>query len=250
MGYCERCGGKYDFEGLCEGCGTDEEWSWNTPENKNKVICEGCGHEIYEVRRHCHVCGKINPAAFKTGSAYCPDCGNAFENGICPNCGRTLDFFKKREFAQTDLRYCTKCGAKTSRNDCFCIDCGNENYINEPSKNPVKITSKPAPKPVVLPNEKPKKYVSDDFDDDDEEYGKTKLNTTLWIILGVLSSLFCCLIGGIITTVFAVKADRFQKEGKFYPAATALEKAEGWFAFTMIIWVIEIIIGIIAAIIF
>ncbi|MBP1574777.1 MAG: hypothetical protein J6C34_04085 [Oscillospiraceae bacterium] len=148
------------------------------------------------------------------------------------------------------MRYCTKCGAKTSRNDCFCIDCGNENYIDEPSKNPVKITSKPAPKPVVLPKEKPKKYVSDDFDDDDEGYGKTKLNTTLWIILGVLSSLFCCLIGGIITTVFAVKADRFQKEGKFYPAATALEKAEGWFAFTMIIWVIEIIIGIIAAIIF
>ena len=185
-------------------------------------------------------CGAKNELAFKKGDKYCPKCGNAFENGICPNCGRTLDFFKKREFAQTDLRYCTKCGAKTSRNDCFCIDCGNENYINDPVEH----------RPDILQEEKPKKYVSDDFDDDDEGYGKTKLNTTLWIILGVLSSLFCCLIGGIITTVFAVKADRFQKEGKFYPASTALEKAEGWFAFTMIIWVIEIIIGIIAAIIF
>lgn len=251
MGYCERCGGRYDFEGLCEGCGTDEEWSWNTPENKNKVICEGCGHEIYEVRRHCYICGRKNKAAFKYGENYCPKCGNAFENGICPNCGRTLEFFKKREFAEIDLRYCTKCGAKTSRNDCFCIDCGNENYINEPSKTPVKVTSKPAPKPVSRPKEEPKKYVSDDFDDDEDEYVSVsnRPNTTLWIILGVLSSIFCFLITGIVTTVFAIKAKNAAKKGKYITASGYIDKAAGWFAFTMIIWVIEIVIGIVAALI-
>lgn len=250
MGYCERCGGRYDFEGICEGCGTDEEWSWNTPKNRNKVTCKGCGREIYEVRRYCHVCGRRNEAAFKKGRNYCPDCGSAFENGVCPSCGETLDSFLKRDFVPIDLRYCTVCGAKTSRNDCFCVNCGNENYINEPSKNPIKVSAKPAPKPAFSPKEEQKKYVSDDFDDDDDdEYSSVKVNTTLWIILGVLSSLFCCLIGGIVTTVFAVKANSAQNRGKFATASRYVDKAAGWFVFTIIVFVIEVVIGIVAALI-
>ncbi len=256
MGYCERCGGKYDFEGLCEGCGTDEEWSWNTPKNRNKVECEGCGHEIYEVRRYCFVCGTRNEAAFKIGDNYCPNCGNALENGACPNCGKTLEFFRKRKIDSVDLRYCSVCGEKISRDDSFCLNCGNENYINAPSKDPVKGSvktfSKPAPKENVYKKEEPKKYVRDVFDDDDDdgEYSSVRLNTKLWIILGVLSSIFCCLISGIITTVFAVKANNAQNNGKFVTASRYIDKAAGWYAFTIIIGVIELVLGIVAAIMF
>ena len=123
-------------------------------------------------------------------------------------------------------RFCKNCGKELSENDSFCPNCGTKlEYWNVSENSPNTVCREGAPV-----YEEP--------------------NATLWIVIGVLSAIFCCLIGGIITTVFAVKADRFQKEGKFYPAATALEMAEGWFAFTMIIWVIEIVIGIIAAIIF
>ncbi len=254
MGYCERCGGRYDFEGICEGCGTDEEWSWNTPKNQNKVVCKGCGTEIYEVRRHCHVCGRKNEAAFKSGSEYCPKCGNAFENGACPDCGRTPDFFKSRDIKPIDLRYCPVCGEKTSRNDSFCINCGNENYINEPLKEPPK---NPVRKPQrAMPASQQNYYKKEethnvfDDDDDDDEYVSVsnRPNTTLWIILGVLSSIFCCLITGIVTTVFAIKANNAAKKGKFVTASGYVDKAAGWYAFTVIIGVIEIVIGIVAAI--
>ena len=249
MGYCERCGGKYDFEGLCDGCGTDEEWSWNTPKNQNKVVCEGCDHEIYEVRRYCHVCGTRNLNAFKRGEHYCPDCGNAFENGICPNCGRTYDYFANRKIEQIDLRYCAECGTETSRNDCFCINCGNPNYINDPLKEPVKPIKKPA-RSVVLPKETAPKNFYDELDySDDDEYTSVKVNTNLWIILGVLSTLFCCFISGIVTTVFALKAKNAQKKGKFATAVDYVDKAEGWLALSVIIGVIQIVAGIIVSLI-
>ena len=131
MEYCERCGGRYDFEGICEGCGTDEEWSRNAPENRNKVVCEGCGHEIYEARRYCHVCGTKNEHAFKKGEHYCPDCGNAFENGVCPNCGKREAYFLNRKI-DDKLGFCSKCSERIHAKDLFCIHCGNENYKNRP----------------------------------------------------------------------------------------------------------------------
>ena len=251
MGYCERCGGKYDFEGLCDGCGTDEEWSWNTPHNKNKVVCEGCGHEIYEVRRYCHICGTRNLNAFKKGENYCPKCGNAFENGICPNCGRTYDYFVNRKIEQIDLRYCAECGTETSRNDCFCIECGNPNYVKEPSKVPVRKTAGKVQKaePVSQRRYYKEEKTRDVFEDDDDEYTSVKVNTTLWIILGVLSTLFCCFISGIVTTVFAFKAKNAQSKGKFATAVDYVDRAEGWLALSVIIGVIQIVAGIIVSLI-
>ena len=134
MGYCERCGGKFDFEGICETCGCDEEWSWNTPKNTNKVECESCGAMIYETRRYCHCCGAKNEAAFKKGKFYCAKCGIAFENGTCPECGRTADDFRIANLRQEEIRYCAKCGKKMSYRDRFCIHCGNENYKKKPLK--------------------------------------------------------------------------------------------------------------------
>ena len=91
--------------------------------------------------------------------------------------------------------------------------------------------------------------VFDDGDDDDEYVSvSNRPNTTLWIILGVLSSLFCCFITGIVTTVFAIKANNAANKGKYITASGYIDKAAGWFAFTVIIGVIEIVIGIVAAI--
>ena len=70
-----------------------------------------------------------------------------------------------------------------------------------------------------------------------------QLNTTLWIILGVVSALFCCTIGGIVTTVYAAKASGSEKAGDYYEAEDNLKKAKNWFIATVIVGIITFFIG-------
>ena len=139
MGYCERCGGRFDsgdWYDRCGRCGDDDEWTMNEPHDKEKVKCAHCGTEIYKVRRYCFICGAKNDAAFKKGDSYCPHCGNAFENGVCPNCGKSRSFFASREIAPIDSKYCAVCGEEVSRNDYFCMNCGSELYLKYLEKKP------------------------------------------------------------------------------------------------------------------
>lgn len=151
LGYCQRCGGKFNNKVICEVCGDTEEWAWHTPRNKNKIECANCGNEIYEVRRYCFSCGAKNELAFKKGDKYCPKCGNAFENGICPNCGKEKNDVLLRTIKPEDLRYCAVCGEKTSADDYFCFYCGNENYINEPVEHRPDISQEEKPEEIIIP---------------------------------------------------------------------------------------------------
>ena len=225
MGYCERCGGKFDDEDLCEYCGDDEEWSWNTPYNTKKVKCKRCGHDIYEARRFCFVCGAKNPAAFKKGDAYCPRCGNAFENGICPNCGKTKAHFDSLKVEPEIEGFCKICGETVCYDDNFCMKCGTELYYNAPTRD-AKLVG--AGKTAKKAESTAKSY--NDFDSDDgwESIGK-EVNPNLWLILGIVSLIICCMPTSIGTIVCSIQAKKALERGKQRTAEKKVGAAIRWF---------------------
>lgn len=151
LGYCQRCGGRIGKDGNCEICGDNHKWTWFLPEKSDKVKCTNCGTDIYKTRRYCFSCGEKNEAAFKKGERYCPKCGVAFENGVCPNCGKEKNNILLRTIKPEDLRYCAVCGEKTSVNDYFCFYCGNENYINEPVEYRPDISQEKKTEDIIIP---------------------------------------------------------------------------------------------------
>ncbi|MBQ7873850.1 MAG: CD225/dispanin family protein [Oscillospiraceae bacterium] len=227
MGYCERCGGKYDYEGICEICGEDEEWTYNYPHNRNKVKCKSCGHEIYEARRYCFICGTRNDSAFKKGDHYCPRCGVAFENDVCPSCGKSLSFFQLRDIGPNDTGYCPSCGKETSFKDHFCIHCGNENYKKRPVSSP-----SAKKKPIKTEPENPPVYAAETTDCmRTETKAKTQrdINTTLWLVLGIVSFVLCCMPTGIGTIIYSIHAKNCARIGNMARAGRKLRIAKIWF---------------------
>ena len=116
--------------------------------------------------------------------------------------------------------YCKNCGTEFYTNDCFCPNCGEYCSVSENTPNTVR-------------REGSSVY--------------QEPNTTLWIILGVLSAVFCCLVGGIVTTVYASKASGNMKSGDIDSADENIGKAKAWFIATIIISVIMTVIGAFAS---
>lgn len=247
MGYCERCGGKFDsgdWYDRCGRCGDDDEWTMNEPHDKEKVKCAHCGTEIYKVRRYCFICGAKNDAAFKKGDSYCPHCGNAFENGVCPNCGKSRSFFASRKIAPIDSKYCAVCGEEVSRNDYFCMNCGNEHYINKPNDNPAaKNYKKPEKVSYSESSIKTEKTYSDFDSDDDWEYIESGIKPNLWLILGILQTVLLCSPFGIGTTIFAIHAKNCERIGKNRRARKKIKTAKTWFFLGITVDVLLLIVA-------
>jgi ABC-type Fe3+ transport system permease subunit len=113
---------------------------------------------------------------------------------------------------------CKNCGTELRENDCFCPSCGE--YCNVSENAPKTIHREGTP-----------------------VYQEP--NATLWIIIGVLSAVFCCLIGGIATTVYAARADGNIHSRDLDSANENIEKAKKWFIATVIVGVISIFIGMV-----
>ncbi|MBE6899048.1 MAG: zinc-ribbon domain-containing protein [Ruminococcaceae bacterium] len=114
--------------------------------------------------------------------------------------------------------FCENCGAKIPEGVYFCENCGA--------------------KAEETQNTSPEEYYKADPD-----YTEP-LNTTKWIILGVLSSIFCCMLGGIITVVYAAKANGNVSSGDIETAKENFKTAKQWFLATMIIAAIELVFGL------
>lgn len=261
-----------------------------------------------------------NELAFKKGDNYCPKCGNAFEGGICPNCGKEKNDFLVRTVNPEDVRYCPTCGEKISASDYFCFYCGNENYINKPLKNKpeapqnekeeeiiiprrialddyhcpecggyfnmegfcwkcaidrVKVsvrklkrsearrcpicrevisvkdkfcpycgerTCRTKPEPVKKPEPEPfentKPKPENKYDNDNREVVKRysadysyekNLNPNLWLILGIVSLIICCMPTSIGTIVCSIQAKNCEGEGDISRARRKLRAAKVWF---------------------
>ena len=119
-------------------------------------------------------------------------------------------------------RFCKNCGKELSENDSFCPNCGTKlEYWNVSENSPNTVCREGAPV-----YEEP--------------------NATLWIVIGVLSAIFCCLIGGIGTTVYAAKASGNISAGDIAQANENIEKAKKWFLATVIVGAIVFFIGLLA----
>ena len=234
MNYCERCGGRMnsgDWYDHCEFCGEDDEWTMNQPLDKEKVKCQNCGTEIYKVRRHCFICGAKNPAAFKKGSEYCVRCGNALENGVCPNCGKTKSQIRERAYKPEENGFCPVCGESVLFEDYFCSKCGAELYFDHPVKSYSKRTNN---------NTSVKTYSDFDSDEGWQSIGK-EVNPTLWLVLGIVSLLLCFAPTSIGTIIFAAKAKKAKERGKSKTAEKYVGKAIRWFFAGIIISVILLV---------
>ncbi len=120
--------------------------------------------------------------------------------------------------------HCKNCGKEISKNDSFCPGCGTKlEYWNVSEESPNTV----------------RRVGTSDYEEP---------NATLWIVIGVLSSIFCCLIGGIGTTVYAAKASGNISAGDIRQAEENIETAKKWFLATVIVGAITFFIGLIAGI--
>jgi len=119
---------------------------------------------------------------------------------------------------------CSKCGNEVVQNSSFCSVCGN----------PVNPGVMPPPPPPVppMPN------------------APVTINT--WLIPAILATVFCCLPFGIVSIVFASRANSALGVGNYQLAQMNAEKAKTWFwvAFSVgiVTSIISIIVQIIAAV--
>lgn len=116
---------------------------------------------------------------------------------------------------------CKNCGAEIDEKDSFCPYCGEKH------------------EQIITPNTVHR-------EGNCEEEVSEAPNTTLWIIIGVLSALFCCMIGGIVTTVYAAKASGNVSAGDIELAKHNIKNAKTWFITTIVIGIVTNFIAICA----
>lgn len=223
--YCYKCGNKYDIDDYCIGCLSSD--SGLKPKiNDNMIKCQNCGNQIYEVRRHCDYCGAKNPLSDKhNGEGYCPECGTSFVGGICPDCGKKPSDFRYNISSSDEYCYrCSKCGKNHSTVYRFCMDCGNNNYINRPNRVPLKQEPKdtaPADKYKQTNRQTATYYY------DDEDYPEIK--STLWFILGIISVVLLCMPTGVGTIICSSLASNYANRGMMDLAVKNIRAAKIWF---------------------
>ncbi len=121
--------------------------------------------------------------------------------------------------------YCKNCHAEIPEGVYFCPNCGER-------------------------TEELQNTYSGEFHENEPADYKEPLNTTLWIVLGVLSAFFCCMLGGIITTVYAAKANGNVNSGDIETAKENLKTAKGWFIATIIIGALTTFFSVLGSIIY
>lgn len=119
---------------------------------------------------------------------------------------------------------CRKCGREITEDSSFCPGCGSPVNPAQTAGSPAQTAGAPAP-----------------------------INT--WLIPAVLATIFCCLPFGIVSIVFASRANSDISAGNYQQAQMNAAKAKTWFwvAFgvgfvTSTVWVIiQVILAVAAA---
>lgn len=116
---------------------------------------------------------------------------------------------------------CSKCGKELAPDSAFCPGCGN----------PVNPGQAPAPAPAA------------------QTSAPVTINT--WLIPAILATVFCCLPFGIVSIVFASRANSAAGAGNYQLAQENAAKAKTWFwlafGFGLAGSVIGIILQVVAA---
>lgn len=108
---------------------------------------------------------------------------------------------------------CSRCGTELAPGAVFCPACGNQNSFYGGQ-----------PQPQMQPQMQP------------------QINT--WLVPSVLVTIFCCLPFGIVSIVFASKANTALGIGDFQQAQENAYKAKTWFWVAFGVGIVTNIIGI------
>lgn len=230
--YCYKCGHELDMDDCCPKCHSDYyELCYKPKINENKIKCQSCGNETYEIRRYCDCCGAKNPFADKhNGEGYCPDCGTSFVNGVCPNCGKKpKDFRYNIPSTATHSYNCSKCGKPHDTIYHFCIDCGNDNRINIPNRVPLERKPESTESSGNRPSSSAEKYKPTTRETVSYYEEPPEIKSTLWLILGIISVVICCMPTGIGTIIYSIQASNCAREGMIKRAKRKLRTAKVWF---------------------
>ena len=239
--YCPNCGNALENE-ICPNCGKRKnDILIRTIKPENTRYCPTCGEKIYVDDYFCFRCGNENyinkpllnkpvtqqqekqdeiiiPKRINMDDYRCPECGGYFDmEGFCWKCGVERFTVSVRKLKRSEARHCPVCWEVISIKDKFCPYCGMETYrCSQPEVSKASEAKKEAKIPDCIKNEKPVRYNS-------------KPNTTLWLVLGIISLVICCLPTGIGTIICSIGAKRAINEDDYYLAKKKIGFAKFWF---------------------
>lgn len=243
--YCPRCGNAFEGE-ICPNCGKGKNDTLvRTIKPEDVRYCPTCGEKISASDYFCFYCGNENyinkplenkpdirqeekpeeiiiPRRIHPDDYHCPECGGYFDmEGFCWKCAVDRVKVSVRKLKQSEARRCPFCREVISVKDKFCTYCGEKVHRGKPE--PVKeVKPKPENKYDYDNREEARRYKAD--------YSCEKnLNTTLWLVLGIVSLVICCMPTGIGTIVCSLKAKNCVNEGDISRARKKLRTAKIWF---------------------
>ena len=168
--------------------------------------------------------------------------------GFCWECAVDRIKVSLRKLKLEEAKHCRFCGEIISVEDKFCTYCGNENHIHKPTEvqksvsereekefpermearkklrseqtEPIRSTVHTATVPEHLKTTQSAGYSGYYFAD---------LHTTLWLVLGIVSLVICCLPTGIGTIICSIGAKRAEDELEYNVAKRKITFAKVWF---------------------
>ncbi|MBQ7873851.1 MAG: zinc-ribbon domain-containing protein [Oscillospiraceae bacterium] len=203
--------------------------------------CRKCGAEISGEPLFCHECGIIKPLDYNLNNSeskekrYCPNCGTEFDHsdGRCPICKTDKNDVIFRDTELEEYVQCSHCGKKIKRGDSYCFYCGTELFDKNGKANTEKAEFKmEVPESV---NSKPKTETG--YSDNS---GYPIPNTTLWLVLGIVSLVGCCTLTSIGTIICSMQAAGSVNTGNLYLANKKIRAAKIWFFAGIILRVVLI----------
>ena len=193
--------------------------------------CPACKTFNDENASYCRQCGWGFPldSVTQPTEMVCPACSNKGNNNdqFCNNCGTTLVSNPTAHSANT---FCPNCGAKTNKNDRFCRSCGFTVSDSTPSrpKSRMEIAWNEAQKEHSTPR-RPKSRIPSASSSQNSSL-RSQQHTDVPNHLGwaILATLFCCLIPGIVSIVYAAQVNGRIEAGDLQGAMHASENAKTW----------------------
>lgn len=118
-------------------------------------------------------------------------------------------------------RFCTNCGQPIEGDNKFCSNCGTPvpplSYEPEPQPEPQQAYT--PPQPQANPQPEPQHTANPQ---------PTGPKPTSYLVLAILSTIFCCLPFGIVSIVMASKVDSLWNAGRYLESQDASRKARNW----------------------
>ena len=147
-------------------------------------------------------------------------------------------------------RFCTSCGQPANDGVRFCTHCGAP---LPPASNPQSQQQYQQPQPQY--QQPQQQYQQPQYQQPQQQHPQSSLiaKPDTHLVMGILTTIFCCLPFGIVSIIQATKVDNLWNAGQYADAQAASKKARNWAIaaaatglVTSIIYVILMSAGVIA----